>query len=210
MPRKKTIAFDFDGTLADSFGVFVHAIEYALGHKPFTPEEIEELRAHSMREVIKLLDIKKWQLPLLVAKGMREIDRHQNDITIFPSVTEMLQKLSTSGYKLFIVTSHSEKGVQAFLEQYNLRSYFEHIYAKVGLWGKPKALLKLQKQYGYQNDECLFVGDEVRDIEAAEKAGVACLAVTWGFNTAASLKAHNPEAVVDKPADIVRYIENEG
>jgi phosphoglycolate phosphatase len=58
------------------------------------------------------------------------------------------------------------------------------------LWGKPKGLKKLQQQYGLASNECIFTGDEVRDIEAAEKADVQCVAVTWGFNTAGSLSAH--------------------
>jgi hypothetical protein len=36
----------------------------------------------------------------------------------------------------------------------------------------------------------LYVGDEVRDIQAAHKAGVAVAAVTWGFNSRDLLARH--------------------
>jgi phosphoglycolate phosphatase len=204
----KVIAFDFDGTLADSFEVFVHAAELALKRKqPFTAQEVEDLRQHSMREVITLLNIKKWQLPWFVIRGMREINRQNDSILLFQDIPEVLQSLSQSGYKLYIVSSHSKAGITKCLERYHLSEYFDQIYANVGLWGKPNALKKLQQQHNFNASECVFVGDEVRDIEAADKTGMQCIAVTWGFNTAKVLKAHNPTVIVDQPEDIINAVQ---
>jgi phosphoglycolate phosphatase-like HAD superfamily hydrolase len=85
LPDVKAVVFDFDGTLADSFPVFVHAIAYALQRKPFTPEEVTYLRQHSVREVVKILK--------------RKVDRHQDDITVFKDITDVLRQLSRQGYK---------------------------------------------------------------------------------------------------------------
>ena len=205
-PQIKAVIFDFDGTIADSFPVFVHAVAYALNRKPFTAKEIEDLRQHSAREVIKILKIKPWRWPLLYAKGTREIDRHQGDITIFPGMTETLKTLHRQGHKLYIVSSHSGKGIALFLERYGLEDVFDHTYSSVGLFGKPKALKKLQARFGYDNDECLFVGDEVRDIEAAKKANMPCIAVSCGFNAAASLKEHGPTTLIDKPGELTKIL----
>jgi len=202
----KAVAFDFDGTLADSFPVFVHAIEYALGRKPFTSDEIAELRQYSMREVIKIFKVKKWKLPWLIAKGMKEIDRHQDEITLFTGIPEIIKKLADENYKLYVVSSHSDKGIRALLEQHGLLGYFDHIYSKVGLFGKPKALKKLQRDFGYTASECVFIGDEIRDIEAAEKASMRCIVVAWGFNTTASLKQHSPTVLIEKPKKLPQAI----
>jgi len=198
----KALAFDFDGTIANSFHVFVHGVESALKRKPFTPEEVEELRQYSARDVVRVLKIRWWRLPFLLAKGTREIDRHQDNITIFPAMTEVLTALHRQGYKLYIVSSHSKKGIELFLERYGLASTFDHIYGKAGLFGKPRALKRLRTQFNYLASDCVFVGDEIRDIEAAKKAGMRCVSVSWGFNTAASLTANSPNAIIAKPTEL--------
>ncbi len=78
---EKAVLFDFDGTVADSFEAFIHTAEIVLHRQPFTPDEILELKQYSMPEVMKRLDIKKRQLPRLVIKGRKEVDRHMGDIT---------------------------------------------------------------------------------------------------------------------------------
>src|SRR5579884_2984879 len=187
----RALIFDFDGTIADSFEVFVRSIEIVLKREPFTASEIKELRQYSMPEVGKKLNIKKWQLPMLVIKGRREVDRHMDDVTVFKGIPEMLADLSGHGHKLYIVSSHAPAGIQAFLDKHQLSQYFSGIYGNVSLLGKAKTLKKLQRQHGFTNSECIFVGDEVRDIQAARKAGVECIAVSWGFNMLTVLKAHH-------------------
>lgn len=203
----KAIAFDFDGTIADSFPIFVKAVDYTLNRQPFTPKEVEDLRQHSALEVIKILNIKKWQAPWLVIKGSREIDRHQKDITIFAGIAEVLEQLSQQNYRLYIVSSHSQKGIELFLNRYNLTGYFDQIYAKVWLIDKSKALKKLLRESDLSPDECVFVGDEVRDIEAAKKVGTHSIAVTWGFNAPASLKSHSPDHLVVSPNEIIEAVK---
>jgi phosphoglycolate phosphatase len=206
--NNRAVIFDFDGTIADSFPVFVSAVAHVLNRKPFSPKEIEELRQYSAREVIKALKINKLKLPWLAAKGSREIDRHQDDITIFKDMREVIEKLYRQGYKLYIVSSHSEKGITLFLERYDMSQYFEHTYGKVGLFGKPRALRKVQARFNHRSEECVFVGDEVRDIEAAKKVGMRCIAVTWGFNPAASLKKHSPNRMINNPGELPKTIKN--
>ena len=48
----------------------------------------------------------------------------------------------------------------------------------------------------------IAIGDEVRDIEAARAAGIACAAVTWGYAAASALVAMKPELVFESMNDI--------
>jgi HAD superfamily hydrolase (TIGR01549 family) len=202
------VIFDFDGTLADSFPIFIRVVENILNRGPFSDEEIEELRQHSVGEVLEMLKIGKWRLPWLLARGMKEIDRHQGEITIFPDISETIDDLLRDGHNLHIVSSHSSHGIQLFLTRYRLANSFESVSGNIGLFGKPKTLKKLQKQYGYHPTECAFVGDEVRDIEAANRAGIKSVAVAWGFNSPATLEQQNPSDLIFQPRALAPSIKN--
>lgn len=202
------VIFDFDGTIADSFPIFIRVVENILGRDPFTNEEIEELRQHSVGEVLEILKIGKWRLPWLLARGMKEIDRHQGEITIFPDISDTIEELLQEGHYLHIVSSHSTNGIQVFLDRYRLSSSFESVFGNIGLFGKPKTLKMLQKKYRYPPNECAFVGDEVRDIEAANKAGIKSVAVAWGFNSPATLEQRAPSDLVFQPRALVPSLRN--
>jgi phosphoglycolate phosphatase len=198
----KAVIFDFDSTIADSFEVFVRAIEVVLKRsRPLTSREIDDLRKCSLREVMK-----KLQLPLLVIKGRHEIDRQMDRVEIFRGMPEAIKGLSKKGYKLYIVSSHAEQSMNEFLEKNKIAVSMTRVYGNIGLWGKPKGLKRLQRQEGFSADECLFVGDEIRDIEAAAKAHTTCIAVGWGFNAPDALKAHTPDAIVYNPGELVDAI----
>jgi phosphoglycolate phosphatase len=52
----------------------------------------------------------------------------------------------------------------------------------------------------------LYVGDEVRDIQACKKSFVKIIAVTWGFDIPDVLKSHNPDFLVSTPKEILDII----
>jgi phosphoglycolate phosphatase-like HAD superfamily hydrolase len=63
------------------------------------------------------------------------------------------------------------------------------------------------KEFGYSAREILFVGDELRDIEAAQETGVHMAAVTWGYNSTAALEAAGPDYLIADPMGICRLVE---
>jgi phosphoglycolate phosphatase len=67
-------------------------------------------------------------------------------------------------------------------------------------------LRAIQKTFSVRAEEMLYVGDEIRDIKASKKAGIAIAAVTWGFNSAESLKAEAPEHVVSEPPELLDLV----
>ena len=50
--------------------------------------------------------------------------------------------------------------------------------------------------------QAIAIGDEVRDIEAARAAGIACGAVTWGYAAPEALRALGPDLVFERMEDI--------
>jgi phosphoglycolate phosphatase len=74
------------------------------------------------------------------------------------------------------------------------------------LFGKRRALARARKAEGMRRNEVLFIGDEVRDVEAAQAAGVDVAAVTWGFNSRVALAKCDPTYVVDSPEELLQLV----
>lgn len=52
----------------------------------------------------------------------------------------------------------------------------------------------------------MYVGDEVRDIEACQKVGIKIAAVTWGLNTKEALERYHPDSLIDKPQQLLDLV----
>jgi len=74
------------------------------------------------------------------------------------------------------------------------------------LTSKSKHLKAIRKTFSLRSEEILYVGDELRDVKASQKAGIPIAAVTWGFNSRESLAAEKPEYLFNQPADFLRLI----
>ena len=89
---------------------------------------------------------------------------------------------------------------------YGLREHFDFISSTSKLTGKSTHLRAIRKTFSLDLGDMLYVGDEIRDIKAAKKAGVAMAAVTWGFNSAESLQAESPEHLLSAPHELLHLV----
>jgi len=53
----------------------------------------------------------------------------------------------------------------------------------------------------------IYIGDEIRDVHAAQKAGVESGTVTWGFNSQELLSSANPDHIWGKPEEILAFFD---
>ena len=58
---------------------------------------------------------------------------------------------------------------------------------------KTSRLKKVIRRSGLKKREAMYIGDEIRDLEAAQKANVTFGAVSWGYNKAESLAKRSPD-----------------
>ena len=104
-----------------------------------------------------------------------------------------------------ILSSNSKENIEKFL-QANSLEIFDFIHSEENILGKGKALGNLLKTHRLKNNEVIYVGDEVRDIEACKENGVKIISVTWGFNKKDILKKSKPDYIVDKPRKILKIL----
>ncbi len=71
------------------------------------------------------------------------------------------------------------------------------------MFGKETKMRKIIKKEKISPNEVLYVGDEIRDINAAKNTGIDIASVAWGYNTVESLKKHNPEFLIYTPSELI-------
>ena len=120
--------------------------------------------------------------------------------TLYPGALETLQSLKVLRLKLALITNKPEKFIPELLAQTHMAEYFDWVVGGDTLPQKkpdPAGLLWVMQQAQVTAQQCLFVGDSRNDVLAAHAAGVACIAVTYGYNYGQPISAENPALVVD-------------
>lgn len=201
------IILDFDGTIADSFDFIVDFVTQEAGQPPLGTTEKQALRGQSMAAIARNFGHPWWRLLGLFFRGRRQMHQAINRVKPFDGVPDVIRKLHAEGHELFIVTSNTVPNVHKFLHHHHLHENFLEVYGGVGLFGKARALKRLLKEQNFERVDALYIGDEVRDIKAAESVPLRIIAVTWGFAQPADLEALQPTALVSHPADLIRILE---
>jgi phosphoglycolate phosphatase len=201
------VIFDLDGTLVDSFPWFlsvVNGVAREYGFREIADNEIEPLRHEGPREIMRRLEVPLWKLPA-IARRMRALKREQIDaLSMFPDAPAMLQRLHEAGPTLALVTSDSENNARRQLGDH--APLFAHYACGASLFGKAAKFKSIVRRASVAAAQAIAIGDEVRDIEAARAAGIACGAVTWGYSAVNALRAMKPDLIFEAFGDIAERL----
>lgn len=206
--KYKLVIFDFDGTLADSYPWAVGiANDMAEKHrfKRIDAVEREMLRGYSAGQILKYLGVRWWKMPFIAKDVRSAMARDIHMIPLFEGVDQLLEFLASQGVLIALVSSNSEKNIRHVLGAKNCARvrYFE---CGVALFGKAPKINKLLKRSKIAPNETILIGDEIRDGQAARKAGIAFGAVAWGFTRIDALRAQAPTALFTAMHDIAQEI----
>jgi len=199
----RLVIFDLDGTLSDSFPWFltvVNSFADMHGFRRIEDRDIDMLRGESTRAIIAFLKVPYWKLPAIGADMRRLKAQHMHEIPLFPGVPEMLRALAARGVTLALVSSDNEANARAALGEH--AALIRHYACGASLLGKAAKFKRVLKDAGISAHEALSIGDEVRDAEAAHKAGIDFAGVAWGYARVEALRKLGPVTVFDRVAAI--------
>src|SRR4030067_1015829 len=118
-------------------------------------------------------------------------------------VFEIFQKLSKKYLKRRLTIKENKK---IFLEK-NKMDFFDFLNCGTSLLGKGRILSKVIKERKYIKENVIYVGDEIRDIDAARKIKIKVAVVTWGFNPKEALIKYNPDFIIEKPEELLLLVK---
>ncbi len=204
----RLLLFDFDGTIADTFNegfVILNKLAAEFGFRQLREEDIEKARDMRTRELMKFLRIPMTKMSRIARRGSEELRARMPHVKPLAGVPELLREAHAAGFQLGIVTSNTETNVRMFLQKFDL-DFFSFIRSSSKLMGKAREIRGVMKTRGVSAGEILFIGDETRDIEASQKAGIRIAAVTWGYNSRRSLEAMKPDYLLDSAAELAALL----
>lgn len=170
--------WDLDGTLLDSYGAIMHAIEITYRHYGWEFDDKLILKFILAESVGLLLDQKAKEMrvdnKLLKDFYSADLKKRDDELKLMPGALEILEWTKAQDIKNYVYT---HKGDNAFpvLKQLGIFDYFvEIITADTGFKRKPdsEAIDYLIEKYQLDANKTYYIGDRRLDMEAALNAGI--------------------------------------
>jgi phosphoglycolate phosphatase len=204
LPPYKLVIFDFDGTLADSFGWFLDVFDEIADRFRFRRldrDRIDHLRGLTTAELLRHHGVPLWKVPMIATHARTLQSRRLETITVFDGMGDVVSNLRVQGVTLALVTSNAHENVARVLGQGTMAD-FSHVLCGASLLGKTAKFRAVLKAAGIAPIYALAIGDELRDIEAARATSIPCGAVGWGYALPERLRREQPDHFFERPQDI--------
>jgi phosphoglycolate phosphatase len=206
--KYKLAIFDFDGTLADSFPWILSIIDSIADQykvKRLEMSQLDTLRGYDPKTLMKLHAVPIWKLPFIARHVQKRMSKEIHQVPMFDGIERMFDTLAEQGTRMAMVSSNSKTNISRVLGQKNSER-IEFWECGVGMFGKSAKLRKVLKQSGIDASEAICIGDEIRDIEAAQKVAIPFGAVSWGYSHVEALIAREPDEIFLTVDDLIQTL----
>ncbi|MDS7932697.1 phosphoglycolate phosphatase [Acinetobacter sp. V91_7] len=214
--KRDLILFDLDGTLVDSAADLYRSMNLsleALSWPSVTEAQIREwvgkgaskLCESVLLHIFGKLDTEQHKVLL-----QKFVDVYGAELCvntqIYPGVTEFLKHCKTLNIHMACVTNKPVQLAQGLLDALELSSYFQVVLGGDSLPERkphPLPLLHCMQSLKISASYALMIGDSSNDIEAARRAGIDCIVVSYGYNHGENIYDCQPQQVVDSLAELI-------
>jgi len=213
----KAVLFDLDGTFADTASDLAAALNHTRATRKLPPLPIEVLRpqaSHGSRGMLKVgFDIEPEHPDFNTLRDIF-LDYYANNICVhtllFGDMVQLIDELERRGIKWGIVTNKPHRYTVPLMEALG---YAERAACLISgdtcahAKPHPEPMLKACELIGVTPAQCLYLGDDLRDMRAANAAGMAGIIASYGYvNGDASVENWNAQGSVDKPTELLAYL----
>ena len=185
LTRVRLLIFDLDGTLVDTldptFRCFQHAVAPVLGRTP----SIEEILARFGPADHKI--VAEWVGEPHAAEAVERLytcyESAFQNAGPFPGMLEVVRDARRVGKKTAIFTGRGRASTEAILKGMGLENLFDVVVCGDDVEHSkpaPDGLLRILDLLNLDAETAVYIGDTVKDLEAARGAGVASIAALWG------------------------------
>jgi phosphoglycolate phosphatase len=148
--------------------------------------------------------VPKDKYPALGERYRYHYLQHQNDISLFEGVLDLLDALKARQHWLTVATGKSRHGLNESLQAVELRGVFDGSRTADETAGKPNPLMlnELMREFGVDPARTLMIGDTTHDLQMALNAGCASVGVSYGAHETEAFHALKPRHVAHSVRDL--------
>ena len=211
----RLLIFDWDGTLVNSLARIVEAVQVAAQHCQIPPRSAEQIHAIiglSLLEAFGVLypDIDDESLREQFRQSYAEhyLSLEQEPSAFYPGVRDALDDYKAAGYQLAVATGKSRRGLDHILQGHQLEDFFHITRCADETKGKPHPLMLQQiLQHCQQPPEhAIVVGDSPFDLQMANNAQIAGVAVSYGAQPLEVLMVEKPILAIDNFSELSNWL----
>jgi N-acetyl-D-muramate 6-phosphate phosphatase len=217
-PRFDAVLFDFDGTLVDSapdLAATANEMRALHGMAPAPYETLRRMVGSGARGMLGAgLGVRPGDPSFepLRADFLQRYERRMLDASaVFPDMHAVLESLELAAMRWGVVTNKATRLAHPMLAGLGLAP---RCAALVGgdstgfTKPHPAPLLEAARRMGVAAHRCVYVGDDIRDIQAGRAAGMSTLAAAWGYlGDGEPIAAWGADVVLDTPGALLQWLE---
>jgi len=211
------VLFDLDGTLADTSKDMCNALNIVLSRNRFKPVDCLELKTHISRGAVGVIEYasqvnrRSIDSSLLRAEFLQEYsDKCFVHTKMIDDMEKLIDHMDNIQISWGIVTNKHSKYVNKILKGLSIADKVACLITG-DMVSEPKpnpeGLLEASKIAGINPSECIYVGDDERDILAGRSAGMYTVAADFGFiHKEDSADSWHADKVIKKPSELINLI----
>lgn len=209
------ILFDLDGTLADTAPDLAAALNRMRRKRGLSPTPYKLLRPVASAGARGLVGAAFGLKPEDVGYEELRVEFLDNyaqalavESSLFDGIPALLRALSERGVAWGIVTNKAARFTDLLVPQIGLNDAGCVVSGDTTPYSKPhpEPLLEAARRLSLSPRHCWYVGDDLRDIQAGQAAGMSTIAAAWGYCGNAEPVAWNADAIADTPSQILDLI----
>ncbi len=212
------VLFDLDGTFADTAPDLGAALNHLLnlhGKPPLPLEKIRLQASHGSLGLLKLGFNIEPNAPNFADLRVAFLDYYASHIcvhtTLFPGMAELIEILEQRGLPWGIVTNKPHRFTLPLMQAL---SYAQRAACLISgdtctrAKPFPDPLLKASELLKIAPQHCLYLGDDKRDAEAAQAAGMRCIIARYGYHDSSLKELSNwpAQGGIDLPSQLLQYL----
>ncbi len=210
----ETVLFDLDGTLADTAPDLAYALNIVLKEQGKKPCPYDQIRYTASNGTAALIKLGFGEIEDHHTLSQRLIEIYANNITrettLFDGMSSLLEHIEQQGKNWGVVTNKPTFLTEPLMAQLGLSDRAACIVSGDTTAMRkphPEPLLHASRLVNHPPEECLYVGDAERDIEAGNRAGMTTLAALFGYISDHDSPQHwQADGLINRPQDILQWI----
>jgi HAD superfamily hydrolase (TIGR01549 family) len=206
------IIFDLDGTLVDNMELIVRSVNFAVKDilgKQFSRKELHSRFGRTLEQILADLVPARDRENAVHSYHAYYREHFKELASVYEGIPALIGQLENAKIGMAIYTGSDGRMTKTTLELSGLQEFFPIVVTADDVSEAkpdPEGLIRVLELLRGTRERSMYLGDAVRDIEAAKRAAMRSAAALWGSGDPAVLRRCGPDFAFETPLDALRQL----